>query len=330
MPLIVGGIAAPIIGGIAGNLLSKGDRDAALAMQQQALQNIQNVNTPDIEKMKLALQQYQNLGQLTPEMEKAIAQKDSEMKSIQVDPRLRNAQMQALQSLQKVGAGGLRPEDIAAITQVKNAVAQQDKANQEAILQNMQQRGIGGSGNELAARLMSSQNAANRASDQDMNVAGQASQRALQALAQSGNMGQSMETTQFGEAAQTANAQDIINRYNAMNAQQVANQNVAVKNAAQAQNLANAQSIANQNVGLNNQQQQYNTGLQQQQFQNQLSKAQAGVAPSNNVSNAYMNNAAATQSLFSGLGQGVGQGSTAVANYNQNQNYMDILKGAAK
>jgi hypothetical protein len=48
-----------------------------------------------------------------------------------------------------------------------------------------------------------------------MQAAGDANQRALQSIRDSGLMGQQMEQQQYGEAANAARAQDAINRFNA-------------------------------------------------------------------------------------------------------------------
>lgn len=312
MAALIGAIAAPIVGGIVGNVASQGDKAQALALQQQALQNISNINTPDAQQLKLVLEQYQSAGQLAPQTEQLIQQQPSLLANIQTDPRLVNAQNQALQTLQQIGGGGLRPEDQAALNQIKNQVQTQENANREAILQNMQQRGVGGSGAEIAAQLGNAQSSANRASAQDIDVAGQAAQRALQAIYSAGNLGQSMQAQSFGQQAQQANAQDVINRYNAMNSQQVGANNTNILNQAQASNLANKQNILNANTGVANQQASYNAQLPQQVFQNQLGKAQAAAGQSGAVANTYNNNAAQTQALGAGIGQGVGKAASAI------------------
>lgn len=328
MPLIlgIGAVAAPVIGGIVGNVLSGPDKDKALALQQQALQNIMNVNTPEANAMRIELQKYSSAGELAPQMEQTIQANPSLMAGVQVDPRLKQAQMNALGSLQNLGQSGLRPEDQAALARVTNQVSQQEQGQEQSALQNAQQRGIAGSGSELAARLASSQGAANRASEQGLDIAGQSSQRALQAIMGAGSLGSQMQGQNFAEDAQKAQAQDVINRYNAMNSQQIAGQNTAVGNAAQAQNLANKQSLMNQNTQLGNQQSMYNAQLPQQQFQNQMSKAGASANALNGMAGNYNQLAGQTQQMFGGIGQGVGQGLAAAGQYGQNQQYMNVLK----
>jgi hypothetical protein len=278
-----------------------------------ALQSIMGVNTPDANALKVALQQYQSAGALSPQMEGLVNQQGSEMNNIQTDPRLMNAQMNALHTMQQIGGGGLRPEDQAALAQIRDQNNQQSNSNRQAILQSMQQRGIGGSGAELAAQLSNSQSAANRGSAEDMNVASQASQRALQAIYGSGQMGAQMQGQQFNQSAQKAQAQDVINRYNAMNAQQVGNQNVAYGNNAQAQNLASKQALMNANTGIGNQQTMYNAQIPQEIYQDQLGKAGAVAGQDSNIANMYNNQAGNTQTMWSGIGQGVGKGAAAMA-----------------
>jgi hypothetical protein len=335
---ILGGALAPVVGGAIGGAAASGDRSKALELQKQALQTILNVNTPDIEQLKLALQQYQSAGELNPEMQAVINAQDSLMGNISTDPRLRDAQLKALGQMQQLGVSGMRPEDEAALARVINAGNREENARQQAILQNMQQRGIGGSGLELAAKLSSSQAAANRASQQGLDIAAQASQRALEAIMKSGSLGGQIREQDFSQEAQKAQAQDVINRYNAMNQQQVSNTNVTNRNAAQAQNLANKQSLMNMNTQLSNQQQQYNKNLYQQQFENDLRKAAAAAGGQRDMANTYQQQGDRTAQMWSGIGSGLGQAAGAYGNYEQqqardakqdafNQQYLDILKG---
>jgi hypothetical protein len=263
-------------------------------------------------------------------MEQTIAQSPSLLKDVQVDPRLRNAQMDTLNTLGRIGSGQLRPEDMAALQQIKQQSEDQYRGNKESILQSMAQRGILGSGAELAAQLQNAQSTANRTQSGDLNIGAQASQRALQALQAQAGLGSQMEGQQFGEASQIAQAQDVINRYNAMNSQQVANTNTGANNVAQQYNLGNAQNLSNINTGITNQQSQYNAQLPMQIYQAQLQKAAAAQGQGNQVANSYNNQAAQTQQMFGSIGQGVGQAAGAYANNQQqqqnNKEYLDGLK----
>jgi len=304
--LIAVGVA--ITAGAAGAAASAGDKKSALDLQKDALLKLQNINTPDAEAMKIQLEKYISAGEVAPEMQQAIEAAPSLMKDIQVDPRLKQAQMGALQSLQQLSVSGLRPEDEAALSKIRNQVAQEENARQQSILQGMQQRGIGGAGEETAARLISSQGAANRASQQGLDIGAQASQRALQAIMQSGQLGGQIGSQEFSQEAQKSQAQDVINKYNSMNAQQVHTANIQAKNQAQSQNLANKQAISNANVGQSNQEQQYNVSLAQKDYENKLKLAQVQAGAMQDMSKVYQQQAAQTQQVASDIGKSASSG----------------------
>lgn len=304
--LLGGAIAAPIVGGLLGKGLSGDDRDSQAAAQQAALAAIQGVQTPDINSMQLALQQYQSAGQLTPDMEATIAQDPSLMAGISTDPRLKQAQMASLTKLMQYGQGGLQPEDIAQLAQIQKQGDISEQAKQGQIMQDMQSRGMAGQGSELASRLSSAQGAANRLNDQDLQVNSMASQRAMQSLVNAGQLGGSMQAQDFSQQAQQAAAQDAINRFNAANQQAVTSANTNRANYGQQYNLEQAQQLQNQNTALSNQQQQYNKQLIQQNYNNQLQKAGATASAEGNIGNYYGQQAQNTQNMWGGLGQGVG------------------------
>lgn len=304
---------ASVIGGIIGNSAASGDQQSAQDALQKALANIQGVNTPSIAEQELALENEKSAGQLNPNMEGTVSQGSTGLSNISVDPRLRNAQMQALTSLQQQGQSGLTATDRQALNQILNQQQQQSNSANQAILQNMAARGQGGSGATLAAQLANNQNASNNGLTRSLGVAAQAQQNALNATAQSGQLGSQLEGQQYGEAANAANAQDAINRFNAQNSQQVMGTNTGAKNAAQQLNLQNAQNIANTNTGISNQQQEYNKGLYQQQYNNQMGKAQAEAGAEGNLGTYYGNQANATRGMWAGIGQGVDKAGIAAA-----------------
>lgn len=155
-------------------------------------------------------------------VETALAQTylqgDTEMQGIEVDPRLKEAQIAALAGLQDISdSGGMTLTDEANLNRIQSQTAQADKGRRDAILQNMQARGMGGSGLELLAQLQSSQAATDQASQQGLDVAGMAQQRALDALMRGGALSGEVRGQDFGEQAAIRSAQDEINAFNAAN-----------------------------------------------------------------------------------------------------------------
>lgn len=315
LPLLLGAAAAPVVGGIVGNLFSSGDRDAAQAASRQALESITGVSLPTIEEQKIALQHLVSQGQLTPEMLETITQGNTELAGVSTDPRLAQAQMNALSSLSKQGEEGLSASDRAALNQVRRETGRDVKGRNDAVLQNMGQRGMGGSGAELAAQLLNSQEGADRASQESDRLAAMAQERQLQAIMNSGILGGQIRQQEYGEKSAAAQAQDAINKFNAANSQNVAQYNVGGRNEAQKYNLGEKQRIADTNVGLGNQQEVHNKGLIQQDYQNRLGKATQVANAQNNYANTLNGQATQTANMWTGVGQGVGQAAGAAGGY---------------
>ena len=311
----VASAAAPAVGSLVGSALSSGDRDQAAAARAAALQQILQVELPSIEQQRVALAKQAVVGQLTPEMLGTVTEGPSHFEGISTDPRLREAQLRSLATLQGLGNTGLSAQDRVALMQIRNNAAGQAQAAEQATLQNLASRGMAGGGQELAARLIANQAAANAAGQQGMDVAAQAQNKALQAIISGGQLGSQLEAQQFGEKSDVARAQDVIQQFNAANRQNVMGTNVAAKNQAQAANLANAQDVANRNVDLQNMQERYNKELYQQQFQNQMQKARAASGAEETAAKGFADQAKETQGTWSKVGQGVGSGIAALANY---------------
>jgi len=248
-----------------------------------------DLKTPDSRDMEIQLEELVQQGVLTPEEAQTITLGDSEMKGITLDPKLKQAQMAALASLENISdQGGMNLTDRSNLNQIAAEENTRARGQREAILQNAQARGLGGSGLELMSQMQNQQDAATRTSQRDMDISAMAQQRALEAIMGQGQMAGQIGAQDFNQQAQVAGAQDAISKFNAQNAQGQINQNIQARNQAQAANLGAKQSIAEYNNGLRNQQQQYNKGLQQQKFQNEMAKrgGQSGIAVANDKSQA--------------------------------------------
>ncbi len=221
----------------------------------QVADKYSNITMPKAQDLTYQIQQLVEQGVMTPEDAKAALAGRSEMDNVTTDPKLQAAQMGALDSLQDIANnGGMTTADKANLNQISLDEATKAKGQRDAIIQNAQSRGLGGSGLDLMAQLQNEQNSATNKSTRDLNVAGMAQQRALDALMQEGNLAGSVQNQQFNQGAQKANANDAIAKFNAQNQQGVNMQNAQAHNVAQATNLANKQNISNTNAGLQTQQ----------------------------------------------------------------------------
>lgn len=297
----MGGLIGPIIG----QQTAQNQLDAANSARQQALQQYMGLSAPDVASQQVNFQNYQNAGNLSPEMMQALQMGQTAMGGIQTDPRLAQAQMSALNQLSQTGQMGMTPAEAAALADANRTAQAQAQAKSGQITDLMARRGMGGSGAELASQLQNAQSAADRASQQSGQVAQNAQQNALAAIAQSGGLAGQIQGQQFGQQAEIARAKDYINQFNTMNAQNVQGQNVNASNQAALRNLLNQQNLMNQNTQLGNQQQQYNKQLLQQQFNNQMGLASGRAGQYQGIAQANQQNAANTANMYAGMGQGV-------------------------
>jgi len=313
-PMTIGMIAAPILGGLIGNQQASGERSQQEDILKQLYTKYADLQIPEIEKQRLALEDFKSAGNYTPEQE-AINQLSTEdaMQKIQVDPRLAQNTMSQLDMLNKIAKSGFTPEELAMQNQSERKADADNTARLKQILQQADQRGMGSSGATLAAQLQSSQSAANRQAEDTQSIAAQAYNRMLQAANQSGELSSQLQNTQFNQGAQIAQALNNRELMNFNQANTIQNRNVDRSNQAQMANLQNQQNILNQNVGLHNTQQQYNKELQQQQFNNQMAKLSGVNATGQNLAAQHGANAKGIAESFGNIGAGAGKGFAAFA-----------------
>ncbi len=288
------------------------------------------LKVPDASDMSLQLEQLVQQGVITPEQAQSAQAGQSDLNNISTDPSLKKAQMDALSGLQDVSKNGLTAQDQSNLNKIRTQEETQSRGARDAILQNAQSRGLGGSGLELMSQMQNQQDSATRGSQRDMDIAGQAQDRALQALIAGGNMGGQIQAQDFGQKAQVAGANDAISRFNAQNQQQTNLANTQANNAAQAANLATKQGVADSNVNNQNAQQQYNKQLIQQNFNNEMARrgGQAQVAQQNAmIQGQNSQNRANAQNQTIGIGAGlVSGGLTSVAQAGAKKQQEDGMK----
>lgn len=321
-PLTIGAIAsvaAPVLGGLLGREASRGAADRSMQASQAALAALEGVNVPNIEEMKLALQNYLDVGDYNPLVEEALQLGQSAIEQINVDPRLRQEQMKALQALSDKASGGLTQADLAGFELARRNAANEAQSRDQKILQDLAQRGQAGGGAEIALRAISNQEAADRQAMQDLEMASRQEAARMQALQALGQTAGNLRQQDYGEEMNLAQARDAMSKFNLMNRQDVGQRNVASRNQAQQMNLADKQRLAEANVNLANQQQQFNKGLLQQDFQNRMQRATGVAGQQQNMANVFANQAAQTQGMYSGIGNAVGTGAAGYFNQMANR-----------
>ena len=241
-----------LAGGLVGLGGAKQREGAAAAAEREAMSRVASVRMPTLEELKLTPEEYQYLGDLIAEQEQAQSMGPSRLESIVVSPQMKQAQLDALSSLQEQGRAPLSATERAQLSDIRRQSEGSAQARQQAILQDMATKGAGGSGAELAMRLQASQSEANRAQQQGENLAAMAQQRALEAISKSGALGGDIRRQEFGEQADVARAADEISRFNVANLQEVQRRNIERAMEAQKRNLEKRQGLSEGNVGLRN------------------------------------------------------------------------------
>lgn len=301
-----------ILGGLIGQGAGAGYDSTAGGNLTDALNAYKNIVTPTAQQLQVNLSHANDVGDLQALQGQAFQQGPSAMNNIQTDPRLAQAQMAALQQLSALGgSNGLSPGDRAAFQNIMSQSQQGAQAKSQQILQNMQARGAGGSGQELAAQLQNAQSSAQNANQAGNSLMQQAQQRALQAMSSAGSLGGQMQNQSFQQQAQQAQAQNAINQFNTQNQTQNQSQNLAYGNQAAMRNINQRQDTSNQNTGIQNQQAMYNSGAIQQNYTDQLQRA-AGMANQDmGLAKYNQNQASNVANSYAGIGQGIDQGVTA-------------------
>jgi hypothetical protein len=303
-------LGAPILGGAIGAFASADDKAKQEQLVADQLAEVQKIAIP--EQRLLKLQQLQQQGVFTPEMVTSAMQQDSQLNQYAEDPQLRNAELASLQKYQDISSnGGLTAQDKARLQDVQGNMKTAIRGDREAAMMDAQSRGTVGGGAALMASLGAGQAATDTASKQGMQVASDAEQRAMDAIAASGQLGGQMRTQDFSQAQAKAAAQDEINRFNTATRNTTNATNTGAMNSAQQQNLAEQQRIADTNAAQTNQETLYNNQAGQRTYQDMLEKAGALGNARSAAANAAGQRAASTQQMWGGIGQGVGYGAAA-------------------
>ena len=281
-PWAVAGGAA--IGGLMGAFggddeSSNAALEAIAAMQAAAIAELNKVGIPEVEAQKILLESPQDVFKYAPQLEEQYPEMRTAFENIQADPRLKQAQMSALDGLTERAQMGLTPSEKADLDAVKRQTEQQNQARQNTIVQQMEERGQGGSGNQLAMQLAGTQQAAQSQALSDQDLLTKSFNAKQQALMNMGSMATDQRSQDVGEQTQKASASDVMSKYNLQNQMDVNRGNISAQNQAKLLDAQNKQAIEQARAETANTQEQYNKELIQKKFENELALAskKAGV-----------------------------------------------------
>jgi hypothetical protein len=191
-------------------MASKSAKSGSGKLYQQAANQFQNLRVPTAQEMQVELQKLVSQGEITPEEAEAILMDRTAYEGIDLEGGVgREAEMRALEELGQIyEQGGLTDIDRARLEDIKSETAGAATGTREALAQKFQERGISGSGLELAEQLSGQEAAISEASKSGRDVAADAEMRALQALMASGEMGAGLSQSDYEKSARLAEARD--------------------------------------------------------------------------------------------------------------------------
>ena len=295
---------------------------SAAAEAEKARQALGAVQVSDYGKISdLLEQQSGEVSQIVGQLQAEGLNENEILQALKSPERAQalGVQQDTIRQLQEaVGKGGLTDADKARFRQLRQQVGGDEQARQAAIQQSMAERGMGGSGSELMAKLASSQASAQRASegaDRMAIAAAEAKQAGLGQLAQQSSQ---MRGQASQEAQNEAGIRQTLGQFSAMNRQNV-----------NAQNLARQQSKADERASLLRDMYGKKASLEHTKFDEAYKKAGGQAAASTNMANLAASNygspnkgmgalggaaaGAGIGAAFGPYGAGIGAGVGAIA-----------------
>jgi hypothetical protein len=331
MEPVTGALIGSAVLGAGASILgsSKASKQAKEALAEQKRQfdaiaaRLDAIGIPPEAAMRIVLEDPRLMGQLDPQLEQQIRELQSGMADVQADPRLQEMQLEALSGIQERASGGLTPEDMIAIKSIRENSAGQLASQDANIIQNMEQRGMGGSGLELAMRQTGGQNAMRQASDEADRLAAMQYQAKMAAMDQLGSMSTQMRTQDFGEQAQKAGAMDAMSQFNLANQIGSSQRNVDREIQRATQNLAMKQASEEARAANRRAEEMQRVNAKQQNYMNEMQKANTLAGVQTNMANAAgqagATQAANTMNMYGGIADAISSAGSAYAQYNKKE-----------
>lgn len=324
--MAVATVAAPIVGGLVGNLMGAGDRKRQRNMLKAAMEELNAVGAPPDLSREIIFKELQRAGILTSELEEEIQIAESEVAKIKPDKASVEAMRRVADQYSNLSKTGFGAEDRAATNQVMSELGQNLRAARETGLQRAQATGQGQSGAALVAMLSGDQQAMNTAADNAAALSANMSSARRDALEKYGRMAGEMRNIEFNEAATRAQALDERNRMIAQNAMARQSSNVNTINQDKRFNLSEEQRLRDTNTQMANQEKLRQMNEKGNLWDRQLGLAQARSAAQLGQASQWGQQAQQTQQMYAGIGSGLGQAGQSIMG---NEKMMNRLFGSS-
>jgi hypothetical protein len=286
---------------------------------------IDKIEDPYFDPSTLTPEEYQVAAKYVPEMAAYVQEVAPTVVQESQDMAAgRRAQREALQKLSEIGSSrGIDPQMQALGNEAARRAQTEAQVRQQSILQDAARRGQQGSAATIAAQLMGSSQGMDRAAQTQNQLAAQAYQQRLQALADSGQLGGQIKMQDADLQGNNANIINAFNQRNASNRQSYLNRGADTSNQAQMYNIGQIQDIANRNVQNRNTYDQYN---QQRADQNSLDGFNAATQKANIYAGQSAQAIASNNQTAADRNQAIQGGGNAITGYFQNSAAQDAEK----
>jgi len=272
-------VAAAIVGGsvlssMMGNQAAKEESEAARSqasgLRQEALAELSKMNPIQLAELGYDPAMIEYIKGPQPLLYSPAEEVQANM--ISTDPATRAIQMQALEEMGQRAEEGLSAQDRYNFMKNRRLAETSARGQEEAIIANLAQRGMGGTGIEAALRMMASQGGSERLAEQQAMEAAENAKMRLAATGQQAGLAGDIRQQDIGVARSNA---DILNQLawnNSERARQIENMNIDMQNRAAQEDVATRRGVQAANVTTQNQAQLMN---KQQAIQNQLAKQES-------------------------------------------------------
>lgn len=186
-----------VAGSVIGQMLAQGKHDEVRRIREEAMRRFGNTSLSSLESIAKE--------QLGP----------SKLGGVQMDAKYKSAQDAALEKLMGISnAEGMDAQSVAKLDAAKQAAFGVQRGMQGAAEQDLAQRGMLDSGALVTSKMGAAQAGADRAYHGGVAAAGDASQRALEALMAGGSMAGRMGEADLAQKNLVASADDRIAQFN--------------------------------------------------------------------------------------------------------------------
>lgn len=186
-----------VAGSIIGQMMAQGKQDEIALLRREAMARYGNTNLSTLEALA-----KEKLG-------------PSKLGDVKMDEKYKGASDDALDRLMGISkAEGMDAQSLAKLNQAKNEAFGVERGMRGAAEQSLARRGMMNSGALVSSKFGAAQAGADRMYQGSINAAGDASQRALEALMAGGKMAQGMGQSDLQQKNLVANSDDRINEFN--------------------------------------------------------------------------------------------------------------------